>query len=117
MRAAKEVQQHLETNPSDGPGWMQLALYQVKSGSPQAVLSLIQKAELLGAADMDSQLTKVRILENLGQREKALATLAVCFQKGATQFQIAQTPDLQTLQEDTRYQKTLEKSQRQHVSQ
>ena len=45
---------------------------------------LIQKAESFGAADMDSQLYKARILELLGRRDKALTTLQVCFQHGAS---------------------------------
>ena len=66
MRAAQEAERHLLTDPSDGQGWMLLALYQVKSGRTQNALSLIQKAESLGAHDMDSQLSKTRVLELLG---------------------------------------------------
>jgi tetratricopeptide (TPR) repeat protein len=60
--AAKETERHLRTNAKDGPSWMLLALYQIKSGSPQNALSLIEKAESLGADDMNSQLYKARIL-------------------------------------------------------
>jgi serine/threonine-protein kinase len=107
LRAAEEAEQHLQTNPADGPTWMLLALYQVKSDGSQNALSLIKKAELLGADDMDSQLSKARILELLGRRDEALATLATCFRKGATRFQIAPTPDLLSLQKDPRYQELL----------
>ena len=49
LRAAKEAERHLMTDGSDGPGWMLLALYKVKSGSPQEAPSLMEKAESLGA--------------------------------------------------------------------
>ena len=102
-RAAKEVGRHLQTDAANGPDWMLLALYQVKSGNRQNALSLIQKAESLGADDMDSQISKARILETLGQRDAALATLATCFRMGATVFQVMLFPDMQALREDPRY--------------
>ena len=103
LRAAQEAERHLRTDPTDGPSWMRLALYNVKSGNPQNAPALIKKAESLGANDTDSQLYKVRILELLGQREDALATFAVCYRKGATAFAIAPFPDIQSLRQDPRY--------------
>jgi tetratricopeptide (TPR) repeat protein len=108
LRAAKEAELHLKTDAADGPTWMLLALYQVKSGNPQNAISFIDKAESLGANDMDSQLCKARILELLGKREEALATLAVCFGRGATDLQIAPFPDLQSLRKDPRYREILQ---------
>ena len=103
LRAAQEVQKRLRTDPTDGPSWMLLALYQVKSGTPQNALALIRKAESLGAGDMDSQLFKARILELLGNRDAALATLSICFRKGATSLQFAPFPDMDSLRRDPRY--------------
>ena len=103
LRAAKEAERHLLTNASDGADWMLLALYRVKSGSPQDAPSLIAKAESLGAYDMDSQLYKARILDLLGKREEALTTVAACFRRGATDVQLASFPDLQSLRKDPRY--------------
>ena len=57
---------------------------------------------------MDSQLYKARILELLGKREEALATLAACFQRGATDVQVAAFPDLQSLRKDPRYRQLAE---------
>jgi eukaryotic-like serine/threonine-protein kinase len=108
QRAAKEAQQHLRTDATDGPGWMLLALYQVKAGNPRNAASFIQKAESMGADDMDSQLYKARILELLGKREEALAALAVCFRKGATALQVAPFPELQSLRKDRRYREILQ---------
>ena len=82
---------------------MLLALYQMKSGDAQDALSLLKKAGRLGANDMDSQLYKARILELLGKRDEALATLAVCFRKGATALQFAPFPDMEALRQDPRY--------------
>jgi serine/threonine protein kinase/Tfp pilus assembly protein PilF len=104
VMAAKEAEKHLQTDATDGPSWMLLALYQVKSGDSQIAPSLIKKAESLGADDLDSQIYKVRILELLGRRKEALATLVVCFQKGATVLQLAPFPDLQSLRADPEYQ-------------
>jgi len=103
IRAAKEAERHLSTDATDGPSWMLLALYKVKSGSPQIAPSLIEKAESLGARDMDSQIYKARILDLVGKREEALTTLAACFRKGATELQIVPFPDLQSLRKDPRY--------------
>jgi hypothetical protein len=64
---------------------------------------MIRKAESLGADDMDSQLYKARMLELLGRRDAALATLSLCFRKGATSLQFAPFPDMQSLRRDPRY--------------
>jgi eukaryotic-like serine/threonine-protein kinase len=103
LRAAKEAERHLLTDATDGPSWMLLALYKVKSGSPQNASTLIERAESLGAGDMDSQLYKARTLELLGKREQALSTLAACFRKGATDIQVMPFPDVQLLRKDPRY--------------
>jgi eukaryotic-like serine/threonine-protein kinase len=103
LRAAKETERHLLTDPTDAPSWMLLALYKVKSGSSQNAPLLIERAESLGARDVDSQVYKARILELLGKREEALTTLAACFRKGATDFQVAPFPDLQPLRKDPHY--------------
>ncbi|HET6220302.1 MAG TPA: protein kinase [Acidobacteriaceae bacterium] len=103
LRAAKEAEGHLLTDPTDAPSWMLLALYKVKSGSPQNAPLLMEKAESLGARDMDSQIYKARILELLGKRDEVLTTLAACSRKGATDFQIAAIPDMQLLRKDPRY--------------
>jgi tetratricopeptide (TPR) repeat protein/tRNA A-37 threonylcarbamoyl transferase component Bud32 len=107
LRAAAEVEKNLQVDPANGPTWMSLALYQVKSGTGQNALSLVRKAESLSADDLDSQLTKARIFELLGKRDEALTTLAACFHRGATRFEIAPIPDLQSLQKDPRYQEIL----------
>jgi len=108
MQAAQVVEHRLQTDQTDGPGWMSLALYRVKSGIPQTAPSLIQKAESLGAKDVDSQLCKARTLELLGKRDEALATLAECFMRGATAIQVAPFPDLQSLRNDPRYLKLVQ---------
>ena len=108
LRAAKEAERHLLTDPTDGPSWMLLALYKVKSGSPQNAPLLMERAESLGARDMDSQIYEARILELLGKREEALTTLAACSRKGATDFQVAPFPDMQPLRKDPRYQQMMQ---------
>lgn len=110
LRAAKEAERRLQTDATDGQTWMRLALYRVKSGRSDDALAFVRKAESLGADDMDSQLYKARIMELLGDRDQALATLANCFSKGATGLQIAQFPDMQSLRKDRRYRQMQSKS-------
>ncbi len=103
-QAARVQEEQLETDVTDGPGWMLLALYKAKSGSPEQTLSIISKADTMFAGDVDSQLTKARALEVLGRRDEALSTLAACFKRGATDFQIRIMPDMGLLRHDPRYQ-------------
>ena len=103
LKASEEAERHLQIDAANGPNWMLLALYRVKSGSPQDAPALIEKAESLGANDIDSQLYKARILENLGRRDEALATLSACFQRGASDLQVQPIPDLKSLRADPRY--------------
>jgi eukaryotic-like serine/threonine-protein kinase len=106
-QAVKVEEEELQTNATDGPGWMLLALCRAKSGSPKESLSLIGKADSMFAGDMDSQLCKARTLEALGKRDEALKTIATCFKKGATDFQIQLMPDMGSLRRDPRYQAIL----------
>ena len=108
LQAAKVAEKHLTTDKANGPAWMLLAFYRVKSGSPQEALSLVEKADSLGAGDMDSQLYKANVLELLGKREAALATLEACFRKGATALQVLPFPDLRSLRQDPRYRQMAE---------
>jgi tetratricopeptide (TPR) repeat protein/tRNA A-37 threonylcarbamoyl transferase component Bud32 len=109
LRAAKEVGQHLQIDQADGASWMLLALYDVKSGAPEKALSLVERAEKLGAHDMDSQFYKARVLELTGHREDALTTLAACFKKGAGDLQVLPAPDLEPLRKDSRYGQILQR--------
>ncbi len=101
--AAQLQEEQMKTDPINGPGWMLLALYRIKSGKPESASALVKKAESLNAADLYSQLFKVRILELLGDRDEALATLNTCMQRGASSFQMDASVDLDSLQRDPRY--------------
>ena len=107
LRAAQETENRLKTDSTDGASVMLLALYKLKSGTLQNALPLMKKAEALGADDLDSQLFKARILELMGKRDEALATLAVCFRRGATSLQFAPFPDMDSLRRDPRYQQMI----------
>ncbi|HTD55165.1 MAG TPA: tetratricopeptide repeat protein [Silvibacterium sp.] len=102
-QAERETAQRLQTDTGNGPNWMLLALYRAKCGDSKDTLALVQKAESLGAGDMDSQLYKARIMELLGKRSDALTTLEACFRHGATALQIAPFPDMESLRRDPRY--------------
>jgi serine/threonine protein kinase/Flp pilus assembly protein TadD len=107
QHAADTKEEELQTLPKDGPGWMQLALYRIKAGQPATAPELVARAEALHADDMDSQLAKIRILELLGSREEALATIKRCLERGPTLFQIQAMPDLEKLRATPAY-KTVE---------
>jgi tetratricopeptide (TPR) repeat protein len=102
-KAAEKAESHLQTNNSEGPRWMLLALYQAKLNQAAAALSSLGKAEAGRAFDLDSQLTKIRILEVLGKRRDALDTVAACLRRGASKFEMDAMPDLQSLRADHRY--------------
>jgi len=101
--ALRVQEQQMQTDPTNGPGWMLVALYRIKSGLPDSAYALMKKAESLNASDLYSQLFKVRILELLGRRDEALATLNACMQRGATSYQMDASVDLDSLQSDPRY--------------
>ena len=50
LRAAKEAERHLLTDPTDAPSWMLLALYKVKSGSPQECSSAHRESRIAGSS-------------------------------------------------------------------
>ena len=115
-RAARETERELATNGSDGAAWLRLAFYQVKTGEKRGANELIQKAESLGASDVDSQLCKARILELQGHRVEALAIIATWFHKGASDFQIVPLPDMNALRADPRYQALVKSNLRERAS-
>jgi serine/threonine protein kinase/Tfp pilus assembly protein PilF len=109
-KGAESQEEGLRTDPTSGPGWMLLALCRTKSGAPGIALDLIKRAEQSPADDIDSQLLKARTLELLGRRDEALATVAACLSRGATQFQIQSMPDMGPLRSDFRYAEILKPS-------
>lgn len=82
---------------------MLLALLRVKTGDRDSAPALIEKAEHMGAADMDSQLLKVRTLDLLGERTAALNALRRSLDRGATVFQANTLADGDGLRADPRY--------------
>ncbi len=103
LRAKKEAERVIEMDPRDGPTWIRLALYEVKSKKGSDIAPLISKAEKLGFQDLDTEVMEARIYEQLGERQKALAVLEKCFKKGLTSLEITFIPDLQALRRDPHY--------------
>lgn len=103
LHAVATATRHLRSDSTDGPAWMLLALYQAKVGDiPGSTVSLT-RADALKADDMDSLLYRIRVLELLGHRDDALASLKKAFARGATAFQINSSSDLNSLRLDPRY--------------
>ena len=103
LRASKEAEKCLQENPNDGPEWILLALYRLRSGSRESVDACLTRANSLIIDDIDSQLSKVRVLEGLGHRDQALTLLKRCFERGVRELQIKAIPDLRALRQDERY--------------
>ena len=109
-QGAKTQEEELRTDPTNGPGWMLLALCRVKAGAPETALSLMERAEHAPAGDVTSQLLKARTLELVGKRDDALNTVAACLKRGATRFEIQSIPDMGPLRDDPRFREILNSS-------
>lgn len=114
-RAATEVERRLRTDPTDGAAWIRLALYAQKRRSAHDVASIIRKAQRFGIGDLDSQIVKARVLELMGRRKEAVATLTDCFRNGMTFFEIASVPDFAALRVDPAFAQ-IQKAARDHVN-
>jgi serine/threonine protein kinase/Tfp pilus assembly protein PilF len=101
--AVRVQREALETNNTDGPGWILLGLCEAKIGANQDAHLHLRKGESLPSSDIDTQMSKARLLETLGQRDAALTTLASCLRRGATAFQVDLMPEMKQLQTDPRY--------------
>ena len=66
-------------------------------------MSLVRKAETLGAGDMDSQLVQARVLELLRMHEEASLLVRELLKKGVTIFQIQAVHDLDSLRKDPHF--------------
>jgi serine/threonine protein kinase/Tfp pilus assembly protein PilF len=110
QEAARVQREELDTDATDGPGWIQLALYEAKVGANEQARAHILTGDSFPSKDMDTQMYKARALEVLGRRAEALSVLADCFRRGATPFQVDLAPDMEDMRRDTRYQKLLQRS-------
>jgi eukaryotic-like serine/threonine-protein kinase len=105
--AARVQREALETNNTDGPGWILLGLCEAKTGASQDARAHLRKGDSLPSADIDTQLCRARLFETLGQRDGALSTLASCLHAGATTVQVDLMPEMKQLQVDPRYREIL----------
>lgn len=99
----------LETNSTDGPGWVLLGLCEAKTGASQDARTYLRKGDSLPSGDIDTQMCKARILETLGERDDCLRALASCLRQGATTIQVDLMPEMAQLRSDPRYQEILKK--------
>ncbi len=109
-QAASVQREELNSDVTDGPGWILLALYEAKTGAKEDARAHLRIADSLPSRDVDSQMNKARTLEILDRRDESLAILAECFKRGATPFQIELEPDMASLKKDPRYQSLLHRS-------
>ena len=109
-QAARVQREELNSDRTDGPGWILLALYEAKTGAKEDARARLRIADSLPSGDLDSQINKARTLEILDSRDETLAILAECFKRGATPFQVELAPDMASLKKDPRYQSLLHRS-------
>lgn len=109
-QAAQVQREELNSDGTDGPGWILLALYEAKTGANEDARAHLRIADSLPSRDLDSQINKARTLEILDSRDETLTILAECFKRGATPFQIELAPDMASLKKDPRYQTLLHRS-------
>jgi tetratricopeptide (TPR) repeat protein len=105
--AARVQREALETNNTDGPGWILLGLCEAKTGAGQDARTHLRKGDALPSGDIDTQMCKARLFETLSQRDAALNTLASCLRRGATNVQVDLMPEMKQLQADPRYREIL----------
>ncbi len=109
-RASEVQEEQMRVEARNGPGWMLLALCNAKADRLDSSAALMDKAEKLGANDMDSQLMKVRILALLNRSQESFAAMSRCIARGATAFQFQTMPDLEPLRSDRRFRMAIESS-------
>jgi serine/threonine protein kinase/Flp pilus assembly protein TadD len=109
-RASELQEEQLRTEAKNGPAWMLLALCNAKADKIESSGDLMEKAERLGADDMDSQLMKVRILALLHRNQEGIAVMTRCLARGATAFQFQTMPDLELLRTDPRFKSVIASS-------
>jgi Flp pilus assembly protein TadD len=105
--AAQAQREAMETNNTDGPGWILLGLCEAKIGAIDDAREHLHKGDLLPSGDMETQMFKARLFETLGQRDAALTTLASCLRRGASTIEVDLMPEMKQLEADPRYREIL----------
>ena len=104
QRAGAKLAEELSNRPTDGPGWMVLALCRAQTGQMDEAKKLLKKAEDFHVQDVDSQLIKLRVLELLQDRQGSLQLLADCLKRGPLKLQVEAMPELAELRKTAEYQ-------------
>jgi serine/threonine protein kinase/tetratricopeptide (TPR) repeat protein len=102
-KAAELQREQLQTDATDGPGWIRLGLYEAKVGHDTESKVCLSKGDSLPSSDIETQLYKARALELLDDREHAIAVLAPWFKRGATSLPLEVSPEMARLTKDPRY--------------
>jgi tetratricopeptide (TPR) repeat protein len=101
--AARVLSEALQVNPQRGASWMTLAFYEAKLSRRDRAEEDLVAAESRGAADLQSQFTKVQALALLGRKEEALRLLIDCLDRGLSPLEVELALDLRVLRSDVRY--------------
>ncbi len=106
--AAEKENSQLLTQPSNGAGWMLLALCRAKLGLTASAAAALERADALYTNDIESQLLKVRTLELLKRRNDAIALIQKCLKRGATKFQLQALPDIEDMRQTAEFRQSME---------
>ncbi len=101
---ARNVQaEKVKNEPKNGPEWMSMALCDAKTNDARAADAAMERAGTLGGDDVDSELTRIRILFLLRRNEEGLTTIADVLKRGGTVYQLQAMPELEKMRADAPY--------------
>jgi tetratricopeptide (TPR) repeat protein len=102
-RAIRLAEDFLQVNPKDPAARASLARYYAFSGSIGRALSEIEVARALAPTNLPIMVSAALVYEKAGQREQALASLALALKEGYVRADIDQNPDFTEVRADPRF--------------
>ena len=108
QKAIQLAERDLSTNPLSGSGpsirlRASLAKFYAYSGNKARAVSEIERALAQAPAEVEVLFARVEVLEQVGDRDRALEALVKALQAGFPAEEVARNPDLAHLRDDPRY--------------
>jgi len=107
-KALETATAQLKVNPNDPEVLSGIALYDAHLGNALDAETFIRRALAANPNNSDTLFTSALVYEIIGHREKALESLDLAAKAGYSLDEIAQEPELRSLQADPRYQRWLQ---------
>jgi serine/threonine protein kinase/tetratricopeptide (TPR) repeat protein len=102
-KAASLAEQELAVNPGDALAMSRLAVYRAQLGDYGAALEQQRRASEMTPDDATVLFKSALVLELAGNRDQALKTIAAAVERGYSEYEIENEPDLAHLRADPRY--------------